>query len=131
MVLALVDDLRSVVQFLSYEGSITATSGVAAGMTSRDIGVAETSSTPAEYSLQLTGAGREYEDFSWTASPAVNTFGRINHSQTFTAPVSTSKLRSAISVPEPPSLFLFLLGLFVCLGMKGIGLKRQSMVLPI
>lgn len=129
--IALVDNLGSVVQFLSYEGSFNAMSGVAAGMTSRDIGVVETLSTLPGYSLQLMGTGREYEDFSWATSPAVNTFGRINYSQTFVAPVSASKMRSAISVPEPPSLFLFLLGVLVCLGMKGIGSKRQSILLPI
>jgi len=44
-----------VVEFLSYEGTLTATSGTAAGMTSTDIGVSETTSTPAGQSLQRTG----------------------------------------------------------------------------
>jgi hypothetical protein len=42
--LALVNN-GSVVQFLSYEGSLAATNGPAAGMTSTDIGVAQTAST--------------------------------------------------------------------------------------
>ena len=67
--IALVDDLGSVVQFLSYESSFTAMSGVAEGMISSDIGVAETSSTSPGYSLQLMGTGREYADFSWASLP--------------------------------------------------------------
>lgn len=44
------------VQFLSYEGVFTAANGPAAGMTSTDIGVAE-SGAPVGSSLQLTGSG--------------------------------------------------------------------------
>ncbi|MBU1227576.1 MAG: ExeM/NucH family extracellular endonuclease, partial [Actinobacteria bacterium] len=50
---ALIDDTGAVIEFLSYEGSFTATSGTANGMTSVDIGVAEASTTPAGQSLQL------------------------------------------------------------------------------
>ncbi|WP_341714030.1 lamin tail domain-containing protein, partial [Erythrobacter sp.] len=39
---ALVDAAGNVVQFLSYEGSFTATDGAAVGLTSTDIGVSET-----------------------------------------------------------------------------------------
>lgn len=127
--IALVDDLGSVVQFLSYEGSFTARSGVAEGVTSSDIGVAETSSTAPGYSLQLMGTGREYADFSWESFPIVQTFGDINHNQSFAAPVSKANMRSAISVPEPPSLLLFLLGLLVFLGVKGMASERLSTVL--
>ena len=42
-----------VVQFLSYEGTFTAAGGPADGMTSTDIRVAESGSTPVEFSLQL------------------------------------------------------------------------------
>ena len=44
------------VQFLSYEGTFAATSGPASGLTSTDIGIAETGS-PVGSSLQLTGSG--------------------------------------------------------------------------
>jgi predicted extracellular nuclease len=81
---ALVDPGNTVIQFLSYEGSFTATGGPANGMTSTDIGVSESSSTPVGDSLQLTGTGTEYEDFSW-ASPGANTFGAVNSGQTFDA----------------------------------------------
>ncbi|MBV2120917.1 MAG: lamin tail domain-containing protein [Candidatus Thiodiazotropha sp. (ex Ctena orbiculata)] len=53
--LALVDSTGTVVQFISYEGSFTASSGPAAGMTSVDIGVAETSSTAVGQSMQMQG----------------------------------------------------------------------------
>ena len=43
-------------QFLSYEGSFTATNGAAIGLFSSDIGFDETISTPAGQSLQLTGS---------------------------------------------------------------------------
>ena len=80
---ALVDGSNNVIQFLSYEGSFTAVDGPANGMTSTDIGVAETTSTPVGHSLQLGGAGSSYEDFSW-ASPAASTYNAVNASQTFT-----------------------------------------------
>ena len=44
-----------VLEFLSYEGDFTATNGPANGLMSTDIGVSETSGTPAGSSLQLTG----------------------------------------------------------------------------
>ena len=79
--IALVDSTGAVVQFLSYEGSLTATNGPASGMTSTDIGVSETSSTPVGYSLQLAGAGSNYGDFSWQ-SAAASTYGSFNNNQT-------------------------------------------------
>ncbi|WP_100658159.1 Ig-like domain-containing protein [Alteromonas flava] len=79
---ALIDNTGAVSQFLSYEGSFTAASGPAAGMTSTDIGVAETSSTPEGFSLQLVGTGSEYDDFVWQA-PAAESFGDINTDQIF------------------------------------------------
>lgn len=78
--LALVDASGSVVQFLSYEGTLTATSGPAAGLTSTDIGVQEGASTPVGFSLQLTGTGDSYGDFTW-AQAAANTVGRANNGQ--------------------------------------------------
>jgi hypothetical protein len=82
--LALVDDTGTVVEFISYEGSMTATTGPAAGMLSTDIGVAESSGTPVGYSLQLGGSGSVSTDFFWQAEMA-NTSGGINTNQTFAA----------------------------------------------
>ncbi|MFC3093328.1 ExeM/NucH family extracellular endonuclease [Alteromonas sediminis] len=79
--LALVDADNNVIQFLSYEGTLTATNGVAAGLTSTDIGVSEASGTPVGHSLQLAGEGFAYSDFTWTAAQAA-TFGTLNTGQT-------------------------------------------------
>lgn len=74
-------DSGTVLYFLSYGGSFTATNGTAAGMTSVDIGVSEPANTPVGQSLQLTGTGRQYHDFSWSA-PAAESPGGINAGQT-------------------------------------------------
>ena len=79
---ALINASNEVVQFLSYEGSFTATDGPAAGVESEDIGVAEVSSTPVGFSLQLGGTGSVYEDFVWEAA-AANTYDAVNTNQTF------------------------------------------------
>lgn len=80
---ALVDSNNNLVQFLSYEGSMTAASGVAQGLTSEDIGVQETSSTPVGFSLQLSGSnGASYSDFTWQ-EPAIATPSAANNSQSF------------------------------------------------
>ena len=83
--IALVNNSGQVIQFLSYEGSFTAANGPASGLTSTDIGVSESSSTAVGFSLQLTGTGTTYEEFTWVA-PAANTFGNPNNDQNFGAP---------------------------------------------
>ena len=79
--IALVDDSGKVLEFISYEGVLTAGNGPAAGMNSTDIGVAEDGTTPVGQSLQMTGAG---QTFTWTAASA-NTSGAVNTGQDFTA----------------------------------------------
>ena len=72
---ALVDAAGAVIEFLSYEGVVTATDGPAAGMVSTDIGVAETSTTSDRQSLKRNEAG------VWAApqnATDVATFGRCN-----------------------------------------------------
>lgn len=72
----------AVIQFLSYEGTLTAIGGVADGLLSVDIGVSEASSTAVGDSLQLAGTGAGANDFTWaTATP--NSFGSVNSGQTF------------------------------------------------
>ncbi|NJO90239.1 MAG: lamin tail domain-containing protein [Chloroflexia bacterium] len=83
--LALVDAGNNVVQFLSYEGVITAADGPANGMTSTDIGVSETSATLIGQSLQLFGTGTTYADFAWQAD-ITNTYGAVNTDQFFGTP---------------------------------------------
>jgi predicted extracellular nuclease len=80
--LALVDAGSTVIEFLSYEGTFVAASGPAAGMTSTDIGVSQSSSNPVGNSLQLAGSGTMGGDFSWAASQP-NTFAAVNTGQTF------------------------------------------------
>jgi len=80
--LALVDSGANVIQFLSYEGSFTAAAGPASGSTSTDIGVSEASGSAVGDSLQLTGSGSQYEDFSWVGSQP-NTFATVNVGQNF------------------------------------------------
>lgn len=94
-----------VVQFLSYEGSFTASSGPAQGMASTDIGVSETNSTPVGYSLALTGSnGSHYGDFAWQP-PAPASFGACNPGQSFVP-----------AVDVPPAL----VGLLPADGAKGV-----------
>ena len=81
---ALVDADGDVVQFLSYEGSFTATSGPANGLTSTDIGVSQSGSEPSTLSLQLKGNGSDYADFEWTAA-STSSFGSLNDGQDFVA----------------------------------------------
>ncbi len=78
---ALIDGSGAVVQFLSYEGSFTATDGPANGVTSTDIGVSESDSTPVGHSLQLSGTGGTYSSFTWQ-SAAAHTSGSKNTGQT-------------------------------------------------
>jgi endonuclease I/fibronectin type 3 domain-containing protein len=80
--IALVDGAGVVQEFLSYEGSFTATDGPAVGMTSSNIGVSETSSTPVGYSLQREGNGILASDFVFTAAQA-ETYGLPNTGQSF------------------------------------------------
>lgn len=75
----------AVVQFLSYEGAFTAANGPASGLTSTDIGVSETGSETLGQSLQLSGTGTDYENFTWNTA-STSTFGAANSGQSFTAP---------------------------------------------
>ncbi len=83
---ALVDPTDTVIQFLSYEGALTATNGPASGSTSTDIGVSESSSTAVGASLQLSGAGTTPADFVWEVT-TTNTYGAVNTNQVFGTPV--------------------------------------------
>jgi hypothetical protein len=71
----------NVIQFLSYEGVLTASNGPAAGMTSVDIGVRESNeTTPVGSSLQLKGTGTVYASFAWT-TPSIHSRGSLNAGQ--------------------------------------------------
>lgn len=91
--LALVNASGAVVQFLSYEGSFSATDGPAAGLASTAVPTAEVSTTPVGQSLQLSGTGSKASDFAWQA-PRTSSFGACNTGQTMvgipTGPVALS-----------------------------------------
>ncbi len=79
----------TVTQFLSYEGSFTASLGPAAGMTTIDIGVEQSTQTPSgRESLSLTGMGTNAADFTWAIAPGTHTPGQINDGQEFITPSS-------------------------------------------
>ncbi len=107
--MALVNPSGQVVQFISYEGAITASGGPAAGLTSTNLSVSETGSDAAGKSLRLAGNGSTYANFTWQA-PATATFGACNTGQTFTgsnpAPVlnSTTPISGATDFPAAGNL---------------------------
>jgi len=80
---ALVDTTGAVVEFISYQGIVTATDGPAMMMSSVNIGVSESSATISDQSLQLTGAGCSSSDFFWQ-EPRTTTKGIVNMGQEFT-----------------------------------------------
>jgi VCBS repeat-containing protein len=80
--IALVDNLGTVVQFISYGGSFTAANGPAAGQTSVNIGLTESSTSPIGGSIGLVGSGTSAADFSW-AVLGNDTPGAGNVGQTF------------------------------------------------
>jgi hypothetical protein len=82
----------NLIQFLSYEGTFTASGGDADGETSSDIGVSESNSTSVGSSLGLTGTGTKYSDFTWT-SFADDTPGAKNGSQAL--PVSLTSFTAS------------------------------------
>lgn len=106
--IALVNGGGQLVQFLSYEGTVTGSNGPAAGRTSTNLPVAEDES-PSNTSLQLGGSGNSYANFTWRAS-ATQTFGACNNAQTFPAPnppptvVSTSPADGATGIAPATDL---------------------------
>lgn len=80
--MALVKDGTTVIEFISYEGTITATNGPAAGMTSVDIGVSEPTSQAIGESLGMVGTGNKGADFSF--ADGAESPGDLNIGQTIT-----------------------------------------------
>jgi hypothetical protein len=78
---ALVNSSGVVVDFVSYEGALTATSGPASGMTASLIPTGEDDTTPIGWSLQRQGTGRTPGAFTW-AAPQAATLGAVNAGQT-------------------------------------------------
>jgi len=101
--IALVDSSNIVIEFISYEGSLTASDGPAAGMTSIDIGVSESSTTAIGTSLQRVGSGCTGDDFTWQGS-SLESKGAINDGQIIscdgTIPVPTPTVGSPTPTPD-------------------------------
>lgn len=91
--LALVDAGGQVIEFLSYEGTLTASNGPASGTVSTDIGAAEESSSPIGQSLQRDAAN------VWTLQTA--SFGACNGD---TPPPPPSTITFTGRVPTDPPL---------------------------
>ncbi len=97
--IALVNPANDVVEFVSYEGGFTATSGPAEGLAATDIGVRETNNTQAGHSLQLRGSGNSPADFAWHG-PSRATPGQVNADQIFvTSPGETTGGGQSVSDP--------------------------------
>jgi len=71
---------NGLIQFLSYEGTISGVDAPINGVVSEDVGVSEGGTTPVGFSLQLTGTGNTYTDFTWTA-PSAESPGTLNTGQ--------------------------------------------------
>lgn len=97
---ALVNPQGQVMEFLSWEGVLTATNGPAVGATSTDIGVQEANVAPG-LSLQRTGTGNKGSDFIW-AGPANHTRALPNNNQTFNGCAATpTPTATATASPSP------------------------------
>ena len=84
----------ALIQFLSYEGTFNATDGVANGFSSTDIGVSEGAGTSSQ-SLQLTGSGTQYSDFSWEAG-LTQTWGTQNEAGDQSLPVELTSFTARV-----------------------------------
>ncbi len=81
-------------QFISYEGTFTATDGPAENVESTDIGVDQPGNSPVGSSLSLAGTGTGYDDFTWEFTEE-NSKGEVNENQTIGMP-SSSELKSEL-----------------------------------
>lgn len=110
--LALVAPGGEVVEFLSWEGVVSATSGEATGMVSTDLTVSESSATPLGQSLARVGMGSEGSDFEWAAGQSASP-GGVNPGQL---------LRVPVGVPVfSPSVRLGQIGVWLFLGLRALG----------
>lgn len=99
--IALIDNNSQLQQFISYEGAFEATNGIAQGIFSENINMIQNGS-PAGMSLQLSGTGNNYQDFTWEL--ANSTLGIKNASQHFIE----KELTPPVQITEPNLTFLFL-----------------------
>jgi len=83
------------VYFISYEGTFVAVGGPANGIMSTDIGVSQ-NSDPVGTTLQLTGSGTVYSDFTW-AGQVAQTPCAINTGQSFGTSCNTTATISPVA----------------------------------
>lgn len=81
--IALVAPDGTVVEFIYFEGALTATAGPASGMTSTNLLVNQSSDTPVGHSLQRIGSGNTADGFTWDG-PTAHSPGTRNTNQAFT-----------------------------------------------
>ena len=86
--IALIDPSDTCVELISYEGTMSPSSGPCSEFTATDIGVSQSNSTSADESLQKTGSGSESSDFTWVG-PVAKTKGSVNADQTFASANTT------------------------------------------
>ncbi|HIG72185.1 MAG TPA: endonuclease I [Myxococcales bacterium] len=98
--LALVSPTGTIVEFLSYEGSLLAVDGAAAGLMSIPIAVAESSSSVLGESLQREGQGSQAADFHWAGS-APHSRGMVNPAQLMVMPVNVPSLSGWLQIIWP------------------------------
>ena len=118
---ALVDNLGNIVQFLSWEGTLTAVDGPAAGMTSTDIGVQQSGTGAAGNSIQLTDAG-------WVTDIA-NTFGNENTGQDFAG--FAGSLPAQTIDEDNPLIFANALGNAITVGDVDAGASELAVTLQV
>ncbi len=112
---ALADNENNVLEFLSYEGTITAEQGVASGLTSIDINAQENASTPVGFSLQraadifIVSDGLQFSGDQWES--ASSTWGAANRSQ---------QLVATTTVPVPGGIVL------MATALSAMGLYRRQ-----
>ena len=94
--IALVDAAGIVVEFLSYEGTFTATDGAAAGISSKDVGIFESAAQASQgQSMQRNAAGT-----SWANAP--HSFGVCNGTGLTPPPFPNSISFSGRAPADPP-----------------------------
>jgi hypothetical protein len=106
--IALIDNHNQLQQFISYEGAFEAKNGTAQGTLSQNINISQ-SSSPLGMSLQLSGSGNSYRDFTWIL--ANKTSGSYNISQNFIEQQSSP----TVQVTEPNLTWLIFLAISLLL----------------
>ena len=98
--IALIDPAGMVLEFISYEGTMTASNGAAAGLTSIDVGVAENGGTLSTESLQRVGAGSMASSFVFSG-PSAASPGLLNVNQVYLSSQTVNVTFNEVAVPDP------------------------------